>query len=270
MADKIAVSKQDLKALDSDAAETVSSDDLKALDNGEAAEAPQEDPNTISRFMGKAKQAVGPAIRQSMGPVINAGISAANTPKVARPALEMGGAALGGMAGGAAGSVAGPVGSVVGGLAGETVGYAAGSQAAQALENKQKGVPNTTENLKSLPKQLGEGAIYGAMGLGGGLALKGASKVLEPYAPAILEKIAKIPISVPKSLRDKVIATSLKYNIPWTKAGLDKVEGIELIRISSIEPNLLSDELLDHWLSSDKICKHFHIPLQSGSDLYDA
>ncbi len=37
------------------------------------------------------------------------------------------------------------------------------------------------------------------------------------------------------------------------------------IRISSIEPNLLSDEILDLAASSEKICNHFHIPLQSGS-----
>jgi threonylcarbamoyladenosine tRNA methylthiotransferase MtaB len=47
---------------------------------------------------------------------------------------------------------------------------------------------------------------------------------------------------------------------------LDEIDGLTRIRISSIEPNLLTDELLEHWLSSEKICKHFHIPLQSGSD----
>lgn len=47
---------------------------------------------------------------------------------------------------------------------------------------------------------------------------------------------------------------------------LDRVEGIERIRVSSIEPNLLDDSLLDFWLSSSKICHHFHIPLQNGTD----
>ena len=42
------------------------------------------------------------------------------------------------------------------------------------------------------------------------------------------------------------------------------VDGIERIRVSSIEPNLLTDDLLDFWLSEPKLCKHFHIPLQSG------
>lgn len=45
-----------------------------------------------------------------------------------------------------------------------------------------------------------------------------------------------------------------------------RVEGIERIRISSIEPNLLDDELMDFWLEEPKLCKHFHIPLQSGND----
>ncbi|MGA9406094.1 MAG: MiaB/RimO family radical SAM methylthiotransferase, partial [Bacteroidota bacterium] len=47
---------------------------------------------------------------------------------------------------------------------------------------------------------------------------------------------------------------------------LEMIEGLERIRMSSIEPNLLSEELLDFWISSKKICNHFHIPLQSGSD----
>ncbi len=47
---------------------------------------------------------------------------------------------------------------------------------------------------------------------------------------------------------------------------LDRVDGLKRIRISSIEPNLLHDELLDFWLQSEKICHHFHIPLQNGTD----
>jgi len=47
---------------------------------------------------------------------------------------------------------------------------------------------------------------------------------------------------------------------------LEKIDGIERIRISSIEPNLLTEEMIDYFISSEKICNHFHIPLQSGSD----
>ena len=47
---------------------------------------------------------------------------------------------------------------------------------------------------------------------------------------------------------------------------LVNVDGLMRIRISSIEPNLLTDELLDFWFSENKLCSHWHIPLQSGSD----
>lgn len=47
---------------------------------------------------------------------------------------------------------------------------------------------------------------------------------------------------------------------------LDDVEGIERYRISSIEPNLLTDEIIDWCAQSKKFMPHFHIPLQSGSD----
>ncbi|HYG40141.1 MAG TPA: tRNA (N(6)-L-threonylcarbamoyladenosine(37)-C(2))-methylthiotransferase MtaB [Cytophagales bacterium] len=47
---------------------------------------------------------------------------------------------------------------------------------------------------------------------------------------------------------------------------LDTVEGIDRFRISSIEPNLLSDEVIEFVSNSKKFVPHFHIPLQSGSE----
>ena len=47
---------------------------------------------------------------------------------------------------------------------------------------------------------------------------------------------------------------------------LDKIDGIDRYRISSIEPNLLTDEIIDFTARSKKFLPHFHIPLQSGSD----
>lgn len=47
---------------------------------------------------------------------------------------------------------------------------------------------------------------------------------------------------------------------------LDEVDGIERYRISSIEPNLLTDELIDFVAQSRRFMPHFHIPLQSGDD----
>ncbi|HLG04232.1 MAG TPA: tRNA (N(6)-L-threonylcarbamoyladenosine(37)-C(2))-methylthiotransferase MtaB [Bacteroidia bacterium] len=47
---------------------------------------------------------------------------------------------------------------------------------------------------------------------------------------------------------------------------LDKIEGIERFRISSIEPNLLTNEIIEFVAQSRRFVPHFHIPLQSGSD----
>jgi len=47
---------------------------------------------------------------------------------------------------------------------------------------------------------------------------------------------------------------------------LDEVEGIERIRISSIEPNLLKDDIIEFVSKSKRFVPHFHIPLQSGND----
>ena len=47
---------------------------------------------------------------------------------------------------------------------------------------------------------------------------------------------------------------------------LDQVEGIERFRIGSIEPNLLTEEIIEYCARSRRIAPHFHIPLQSGSD----
>jgi len=47
---------------------------------------------------------------------------------------------------------------------------------------------------------------------------------------------------------------------------LDNVEGIERFRISSIEPNLCTNEVIDFVANSKRFVPHFHIPLQSGSD----
>ena len=48
---------------------------------------------------------------------------------------------------------------------------------------------------------------------------------------------------------------------------LDKVDGIERYRISSIEPNLITEEIVDWIASGTKFQRHFHIPLQVGSDV---
>ena len=49
-------------------------------------------------------------------------------------------------------------------------------------------------------------------------------------------------------------------------ASLDEIEDLKRIRISSIEPNLLSDKVIDFVAQSRAFVPHFHVPLQSGND----
>ncbi|MEJ2055764.1 MAG: tRNA (N(6)-L-threonylcarbamoyladenosine(37)-C(2))-methylthiotransferase MtaB [Calditrichaceae bacterium] len=56
------------------------------------------------------------------------------------------------------------------------------------------------------------------------------------------------------------------HNFPDVLSELDKINGIERIRISSIEPTTVNREIIDIIADSDKICRHLHIPVQSGDD----
>ena len=47
---------------------------------------------------------------------------------------------------------------------------------------------------------------------------------------------------------------------------LEEIDGLDRIRISSIEPTTVSDALIEHMASSRKLCRHLHVPLQSGDD----
>lgn len=49
-------------------------------------------------------------------------------------------------------------------------------------------------------------------------------------------------------------------------ADLEAIEGLGRLRLNSIEPGYLSDELIAHAAASPKLCRHFHVPLQSGDD----
>jgi threonylcarbamoyladenosine tRNA methylthiotransferase MtaB len=60
--------------------------------------------------------------------------------------------------------------------------------------------------------------------------------------------------------------TLKKENFFSLVQALEKVKGIQRYRISSIEPNLLTNEIIEFVANSDKFMPHFHIPLQSGSN----
>ena len=47
---------------------------------------------------------------------------------------------------------------------------------------------------------------------------------------------------------------------------LDAIDGLERIRLNSVEPAYVSEALIDHAATSAKFCRHFHVPLQSGDD----
>ena len=72
--------------------------------------------------------------------------------------------------------------------------------------------------------------------------------------------------SLPKSLRGRDFENLKEKNFFSLIKELEKVEGIERFRISSIEPNLLTNEIIEFVANSDKFMPHFHIPLQSGSN----
>ncbi len=62
------------------------------------------------------------------------------------------------------------------------------------------------------------------------------------------------------------ISREVKENFFDLLRELEKVEGIQRYRISSIEPNLLTNEIIEFVANSNKFMPHFHIPLQSGSN----
>ncbi|MDD5165909.1 MAG: MiaB/RimO family radical SAM methylthiotransferase [Candidatus Omnitrophica bacterium] len=59
---------------------------------------------------------------------------------------------------------------------------------------------------------------------------------------------------------------SPKINLPDVITALEKIEGLLRIRLSSIEAGDVTDELIDLMAGSRKLCRHLHIPIQSGDD----
>jgi threonylcarbamoyladenosine tRNA methylthiotransferase MtaB len=101
-----------------------------------------------------------------------------------------------------------------------------------------------------------------------------------PYArgfsrnPSIASLVAQAEEAVSEGGKEIVLTgvnigdfgkTTNEHFLDLVKA-LDGVEGISRYRISSLEPDLLSDELIDYCAQSRAFMPHFHIPLQSGSD----
>ncbi|MFO7617386.1 MAG: tRNA (N(6)-L-threonylcarbamoyladenosine(37)-C(2))-methylthiotransferase MtaB [Bacteroidales bacterium] len=100
-------------------------------------------------------------------------------------------------------------------------------------------------------------------------AARGPSR--NPWADLILEQAREL---ASKGLKEVVLTgvnigdfgKSTGESFPDLVRALDQVEGILRFRISSIEPNLLPDELIEFVAGSRRFAPHFHIPLQAGSD----
>ncbi|MBK8610643.1 MAG: tRNA (N(6)-L-threonylcarbamoyladenosine(37)-C(2))-methylthiotransferase MtaB [Chitinophagaceae bacterium] len=91
------------------------------------------------------------------------------------------------------------------------------------------------------------------------LATQGAKEI-------VLTGINLGDFSPPTPQRGDLEQQSNKENFFSLIKELEKITGIERYRISSIEPNLLSNEIIEFVSNSKRFMPHFHIPLQSGSD----
>ncbi|MFZ2322665.1 MAG: tRNA (N(6)-L-threonylcarbamoyladenosine(37)-C(2))-methylthiotransferase MtaB [Ignavibacteriaceae bacterium] len=98
---------------------------------------------------------------------------------------------------------------------------------------------------------------------------RGKSRSMQP--DLVVEKFTKL---IKQGYKEVILTgvnvgdygKNLDTNLYYLLKRLIDVEGDFRIRISSIEPNLLTDEIIKLASTSNKICKHFHIPLQSGSN----
>lgn len=79
-------------------------------------------------------------------------------------------------------------------------------------------------------------------------------------------KIDLTPNLSPKEKDFRRVSIDREENFFELIRQLDKIDGIQRYRISSIEPNLLTNEIIEFVANSDKFMPHFHIPLQSGSN----
>jgi threonylcarbamoyladenosine tRNA methylthiotransferase MtaB len=70
----------------------------------------------------------------------------------------------------------------------------------------------------------------------------------------------------PDGISQTVSINGREENFFALAKALEEVDGIERYRISSIEPNLLTNDIIEFVANSDKFMPHFHIPLQSGSN----
>ena len=100
--------------------------------------------------------------------------------------------------------------------------------------------------------------------------VRGREKSVEPN-----EIISKINNASRNNIKEVVLTGTQLGNYGFDLKNTDLKElikqvliktSIERIRVSSLQPKEIDNELLDIWKSNDRLCPHFHLPLQSGSD----
>ena len=158
---------------------------------------------------------------------------------------------------------------VLEGIASETVGFAAPSHAPALQENPDGtfGAYSSGERTRScLPVQDGGDnfcaycTVPFARGRSRNIAICECVKMAESIAAEGVKEVVLTGVNTGDFGR-----TTGETFLDLLKA-LNEVEGIERYRISSIEPNLITPEIIDWIASGTKFQRHFHIPLQSGSD----
>lgn len=115
-------------------------------------------------------------------------------------------------------------------------------------KSRSDSIANVAANVKSIAEQGAKEVVLTGINLGDFTS-----------SPALLQKeMGAAKIKAGKEYTDGNFYSLIKE--------LDKIEGIERFRISSIEPNLLSNEIIEFVSNSKRFMPHFHIPLQSGSN----
>lgn len=96
--------------------------------------------------------------------------------------------------------------------------------------------------------------------------IQNVTKNAQQLATAGTKEIVLTGVNIGDFGKGSIAGKSKAENFLELIHALDEVQGIERIRISSIEPNLLTDEIIEFVTHSKRFVPHFHIPLQSGSD----
>ena len=132
-------------------------------------------------------------------------------------------------------------------------------------KSRSDSIDNVINNVRAIAEQGGKEVVLTGINLGD----FGPHRPLKGEDAKTEAKIASPPSPLLEERGDAKIAAKGQYGegdfFSLIKE-LDNLEGIERFRISSIEPNLLSNDIIEFVSNSKKFMPHFHIPLQSGSN----